>query len=288
MPPLSASARARLPASAFAYVDAAGRRRLPIHDAAHVRNALARFDQTVFGDDAAREKARKRLLAAAKKYGIVPLGFFDGQIRNERLQVEIKGRAVDVASLPRGQVTFLMTDIEGSTDLLRALGNRYARLLREIRALIRSSVRAAGGHEVDARADEYFAAFKRPADALSAAIGIQRAFAERDWPKNATVCVRIGIHTGRTTLSESGYVGIAVHTTSRVCAAGHGGQILVSAAAYNGMDTAVGDGIAFRMLGRYALAGLPDAELMYQVIATDLRARFPKLRVPRVRGSKRA
>jgi len=282
MPPLSASARARLPASAFAYVDAAGRRRLPIHDAAHVRNALARFDQTVFDDDASRETARKRLLTAAKKYGIVPIGFFDGQLRNERLQAEIKGRAVDIASLPRGQVTFLMSDMEGSTDLLRALGDRYARVLREIRALIRTSVRTAGGHEVDARADEYFAAFKRPAHALGAALAIQRAFAARDWPKNATVGVRIGIHTGRTTLAETGYVGIAVHTTSRVCAAGHGGQILVSAAAYRGMDVAVGDGIAFRMLGRYALAGLPDPETMYQVTAADLRTRFPKLRVKRI------
>ncbi len=282
MPPLSASARAKLPASAFAYVDAQGRRRLPIHDAAHVRNALARFDQTVFDDDAAREAARKRLLAAAKKHGIVPLGFFVGQIRNERLQAEIKGRAVDIARLPRGQVTFLMSDIEGSTELLRALGDRYARVLREIRTLIRTSVRGSGGHEVDARGDEYFAAFKRPAHALGAAIGIQRAFGERDWPKNATVGVRIGIHTGRTTLAETGYVGIAVHTTSRVCAAGHGGQILVSAAAYKGMDVAVGDGIAFRMLGRYVLAGLPDPELMYQVTAADLRARFPKLRVKRI------
>ena len=283
MPPLSASARARLPASAFAYVDASGRRRLPIHDAAHVRNALARFDQTVFDDDDARETARKRLLAAAKKYGIVPLGFFDGQLRNERLQAEIKGRAVDVASLPRGRVTFLMTDMEGSTELLRTLGDRYTRLLREIRALIRASVRNADGHEVDARADEFFAAFKRPANALGAALGIQRAFGERDWPSNATVGVRIGIHTGRTTLGDTGYVGIAVHTTSRVCAAGHGGQILLSAAARDAMGAALAEGVALRMLGRYALAGLPDPETMYQVTAADLRARFPKLRVPAVR-----
>src|SRR5256885_1228275 len=81
VPTLSATARARLPDSAFAYIDSQGRRRLPINDISHVRNALARFDQVDFEDDAAREKARERLLRAAKRHGIVPLGFFDGQLR---------------------------------------------------------------------------------------------------------------------------------------------------------------------------------------------------------------
>jgi class 3 adenylate cyclase len=283
--PLSASERAKLPASAFAYVDASGRRRLPIHDASHVRNALSRFDQTAFESDATREKARQRLLAAAKKYGIVPLGFFDGQLRNERLQAETRRRATDVASLPRGTVTFLMTDIEGSTELLRALGDGYAKLLRDVRTLIRVSVRKAGGHEVDARADEFFAAFKRPAHALDAAISIQRSLQEREWPDGEAVCVRIGIHTGRTTLAETGYVGIAVHTASRVCSAGHGGQILVSTAARDAMGTA--DGVTFRTLGVYALAGLPEPEAVFQAHAEGLRAKFPKLRVTVVRGSRR-
>src|SRR6267378_4121415 len=116
MPTLAASARARLPDTAFAYVDAQGRRRLPIHDASHVRNALARFDQTTFEDDVARERARERLLT------------------------EVKLRARDIASLPRGMVTFLLTDIEGSTGLLQQLGDGYATLLRDVRALIRKSV----------------------------------------------------------------------------------------------------------------------------------------------------
>src|SRR5438876_4724664 len=117
---LDASKRARLPGSAFAYVDSRDRRRLPIHDEAHVRNALARFDQVPFEDDAARERARKRLLNAAKKYGIVPVGFITGQLRSERRH--------EVATLPTGFVTFLLTDIEGSTALLRQLGDRYADL----------------------------------------------------------------------------------------------------------------------------------------------------------------
>ena len=83
MPALSASERAKLPDSAFAYVDSRGRRRLPIHDEAHVRNALARFDRVTFEDDAARERARTRLLNAAKKYGIVPVGFITGQLRTK-------------------------------------------------------------------------------------------------------------------------------------------------------------------------------------------------------------
>jgi class 3 adenylate cyclase len=278
MPTLAASARARLPDSAFAYVDSQKRRRLPIHDASHVRNALARFEQTAFEDDVARERARQRLLRAAKKYGIVPLGFFDGQLRKERLQTEIKARARDIATLPRGTVTFLLTDIEGSTALLRHLGDGYAAVLRDVRALIRKSVRGAGGHEVDARADEFFAVFRQPVRALDAAMGIQRSLKQREWPEGVEVCVRIGIHTGRTTLSETGYVGIAVPTAARVCSAGHGGQILLSSAAHEILDGKQATGITFRTLGRYALAGLAEPEALFQVYAADLRVKFPRLR----------
>ncbi|HEV8536789.1 MAG TPA: adenylate/guanylate cyclase domain-containing protein [Candidatus Limnocylindria bacterium] len=278
MPPLTESARARLPDSSFAYIDSRGGRRLPIHDASHVRNALARFEQVGFEDDAARERARQRLLRAAKKYGIVPLGFFDGQLRKERQQGEIRARATQVARLPRGTVTFLLTDIEGSTRLLRRLGDAYAALLREVRSIIRTSVRRARGHEVDARADEFFAVFSEPAGALAAALEIQRGLRKRSWPMDLEVCVRIGIHTGRPTLTETGYVGIAVHTAARVCSAGHGGQILLSAAAHGALDGRQGEGIAFRSLGRFGLAGLPEPEALFQVRATDLRSRFPRPR----------
>lgn len=278
MPPLSASARARLPTNAFAYVDTQGRRRLPIHDAAHVRNALARFDQVDFEDDGARERARERLLRAAKKHGIVPIGFFDGQLRKERLGHEIRAHATHVAKLPRGTVTFMLTDIEGSTRLLRTLGDAYAAVLRDVRSLIRSSVRGAEGHEVDARADEFFAVFRQPARALDGALAIQRSLRRREWPKGVEVCVRIGVHTGRTTLTETGYVGIAVHTAARVCSAGHGGQILLSSTTRDALAGRQTDGIAFRALGSYSLAGLAEPETLFQVRAADLPARFPKLR----------
>ena len=284
MPQLAASARARLPDSAFAYVDAQGRRRLPIHDASHVRNALARFDQTAFADDVTRERARQRLLRAAKKYGIVPIGFFDGQLRKERQQTELTAHARDIAKLPRGTVTFLLTDIEGSTALTQRLGDGYATVLRDVRALIRRSVRQAGGHEVDARADEFFAVFRRPAEAVDAAVAIQRSLGKRDWPAAAEVCVRIGIHTGRTTLTDSGYVGVAVNTAARVCSAGHGGQILISSASRDALEGTQAAGMTLRALGRYALAGLPDPEALFQIHAADLRARFPRLRTAAVPG----
>src|SRR5262249_60088412 len=123
MPQLSAKGRARLPNSAFAYVDSKGQRRLPIHDKAHVRNALARFEQTRFEDGAAREAARKRLLSAAKKHRIVPVGFITGQIATERLRGETRGRAGVTGDLPAGQGTLLLTDIPDSTRLLPPPGD---------------------------------------------------------------------------------------------------------------------------------------------------------------------
>lgn len=276
MPTLDSNARARLRDSAFAYVDSRGRRRLPIHDAAHVRNALARFQQVAFEDDAARERSRAKLLRAAKKHGIVPLGFFDGQLRQERTTAGTRSRAAEMARWPRGSATFLLSDIEGSTKLLRRLGDAYAEVLRDARSLIRASVKKAGGHEVDARADEYFAVFARPERALVAGIAIQTAFAKRRWSEGQTVRLRIGIHSGRSTLTESGYVGLAVHTAARVCDAGHGGQILVSSAALTafGRQTAA----SFRSLGRYRLEGLATSEELSQVVASGLATEFPRLR----------
>jgi class 3 adenylate cyclase len=276
VPSLDARTRARLKDAAFAYVDSRGQRRLPIHDAAHVRNALARFQQVAFEDDAARERSRTKLLRAAKRHGIVPLGFFDGQLLRERTSTRTRSRAAEMARWPRGNATFLLSDIEGSTKLLRSLGEGYAALLRDTRALIRASVKKAGGHEVDTRADEFFAVFARPDRALGAAIAIQTALARRRWPDGHTVRLRIGLHSGRPTLTETGYVGLAVHTAARVSDAGHGGQILVSSAAVAALGA---KGTAtFRSLGRYRLDGLEEPEELSQVVAPGLATEFPRLR----------
>jgi class 3 adenylate cyclase len=265
MPPLGAKERAKLPDSAFAYIDSRGRRRLPINDAAHVRNALARFSQVAFEDEDARDRARTRLLRAAKKYGIVPIGFVSAQLQPQR-------------KLPKGQVTLLLTDIEGSTELLGRLDDRYAPLLADVRRLMRAAVRHAGGREVDARADELFAAFEQAPAALEAALAIQRAMRANAWPDGIDVRVRIGVHRGRPTLTNTGYVGLSVHTAARICSAAHGGQIVVSAAVRSAALESLADGVSLRSLGAWRFQGLREPEDLYQLEAADLRADFPPLR----------
>jgi class 3 adenylate cyclase len=283
---LKPSKRARLPDRAFAYIDADGRRRLPIHDKAHVKNALARFSQVVFESDAARERARKRLLNAAKKFRIVPVGFITAELRSERKQAA-DGPATPVARLPTGFVTLLMTDIESSTTLLRRLGDRYAALLSDVRAILRDAVARAGGREIDVRADECFAAFESAGAAVEAALAIQRALGARTWEDGLEVRVRAGIHSGRPTLTKTGYIGLAVHTVARVCAAAHGGQVVVSAATRAAIGTSPPAGVRFRSLGRHRLAGLPDPEPLFQVQAQGLRASFPPPRIGRTAAARR-
>jgi len=218
----------------------------------------------------------------------VPVGFITGQIASERLRGESRGRAGVTGDLPAGQVTFLLTDIEDSTGLLRRLGDGYARLLGEVRRLLRRAVQRAGGTEVDVRADELFAVFRRPAAAVQAARAMQRSIRSRAWPAGASVRVRIGVHTGRPTLTESGYVGLAVHAAARICAAGHGGQVLVSDATVRAVGSPPPAGVAFRALGDHRLRGLPGREALFQLEAPDLPVQFPaprsgKARPPRAR-----
>lgn len=271
MAKLSASERAKLPDSAFAYIDSAGKRRLPINDESHVRNALSRFARVKFENDAAREKARTRLLNAAKRYGIVPVGFITGQIESER-------RRSTGADLPSGMVTLLFTDIEGSTGLVDQLGDQYEQVLGAVRDVIGKAVAEAGGREVEVRADEYFAVFEEVEPAIEAALAFQRSLGPRPWPGNAKVRVRAGIHTGEITMTSSGYVGLPVNEASRLCAAGHGGQILVTGETLEATERAE-LGIEVRDLGRHQLRGLPAATEIHQIEADGLASEFPPLRV---------
>jgi class 3 adenylate cyclase len=259
---LGAKERARLPDSAFAYIDSRGRRRLPIHDASHVRNALARFGQVAFEDEAARDRARSRLLRAAKKHGIMPIGFISAQLQPQR-------------KLPKGHVTFLLTDIEGSTELLGRLGDEYAVLLAEVRRRVRAAVRQAGGREVSARGDDVFAVFEGAPAALDAALAIQRAMDAGGWPGGNEVRLRIGLHRGRPALTDTGYVGLSVHAAARICFAAHGGQILVSAAVRAAVLGSLADGVSLRSLGEWRFRGLPEPLELFQVDAPHRAADFP-------------
>ena len=265
MPPLRAKERAQLPDSAFAYIDSRGRRRLPIHDASHVRNALARFSQVAFEDEGARDRARSRLLRAAMKHGIMPIGFISAQ-----LQPQLK--------LPKGHITFLLSDIEGSTELLGRLGDQYGGLLADVRRLVRSAVRDAGGRVASARGDDVFAVFERAPAAVEAALAIQREMQAAAWPGESTVRLRIGLHRGRPALTDTGYVGLSVHAAARVCFAAHGGQIVMSAAVRAGVLESLPDDVSLRPLGAWRFRGLPEPVDLYQLQATNLPANFPALR----------
>ena len=262
MAKLSTGKRKGLRDSAFAYVDPKGRRRLPINDESHVRNALSRFNQVIFEDEAARNRARTKLLTAAKRYGIVPVGFVTGQLR-----------AHGPRELPTGALTFLMTDIERSTALLLQLEDRYARMLADARRIARSATRHVGGWEVDARADEFFAVFREASAAIEAALTIQRRLRDSEWPDGVVVRARMGIHGGRPTLSEGGYIGVAVHTVARISALAHGGQTLISGAA---LPSELPPEITIVELGEHHLRGL-GGHALFQVSASDLPGEFPPL-----------
>jgi class 3 adenylate cyclase len=255
MPKLDAGKRAGLPDSAFAYVDSRGRRRLPINDEIHVRNALARFNQVAFESDQARERARLRLLRAARRYGIVPVGFIAGQLEAERNVGEKRAREGDAARLPTGHMTLMMTDIEGSTRWLHLLGDRYGEVLDQVRGAIRAAVVSEQGFEVDARADEFFAVFEAAPAALRAALAIQRGLVDLSQGQSRRIRVRIGVHTGHPTRRGESYIGVPVHTTARLCAVGRGGQVIVSAETRH---TVRGNGFRFRNLGPRRLAGIPE------------------------------
>jgi class 3 adenylate cyclase len=265
MATLSAKERAQLPDRAFAYVDSHGKRRLPIHDAAHVRNALARFGQVAFEDDAARDRARVRLLNAAKKHGIMPIGFISAQLQPER-------------NLPTGQVTFLLADIEGSTALLGRLEDRYSDLLADVRRVVRAALRPAGGHVVSARGDDVFAVFEEAPPALAGALAIQRAMQSHAWPGGVECRLRIGLHRGRPQLTETGYVGLSVHAAARICFSAHGGQIVLSAAVRAAIDEPLPDEVSLSDLGAWRFRGLPEPIEMFQVETPDLASDFPPLR----------
>ncbi|MGH3044546.1 MAG: response regulator [Gaiellaceae bacterium] len=181
--------------------------------------------------------------------------------------------------LPTGTVTFLFTDIEDSTGLVRELGDAYVRVISDHRRLVRSAVVEHGGYEVDCRGDEFFLAFRDAQNAVDAALAIQRSHESHSWPGGRDVRIRIGAHTGRPSIEDDDYVGIDVHCVARICSAGHGGQVLLSKAVVESLED-----VPVRDLGEHELRGLQAPERIFQLLRAERTDDFPVLRLPSAAG----
>jgi DNA-binding NarL/FixJ family response regulator/class 3 adenylate cyclase len=191
--------------------------------------------------------------------------------------------------LPTGTVTFLFSDVEGSTELVRRLRDRYADVMADHERLLRSAFQDAGGHEINTQGDSFFIAFRKPKDAVGAAVEAQRALASHPWPKETEMRVRIGIHTGEATVRGDQYLGLAVHRAARICAAAHGGQVLLSQTTQALLEDEEELGeLDFSDLGPRSLKDFDRPVRIYQLVAPDLPFEFPDLRIDEGgRGSKR-
>ena len=182
------------------------------------------------------------------------------------------------AAVPTGTVTFLFTDIEGSTRLVQELGDEYGELLGRHHALLRNVFGEHGGQEIDRQGDALFFAFRRARDAVRASVETQLAIASTTWPEDVDVRVRIGIHTGEPPgLVEGGYHGLDVVRAARISGAAHGGQILVSSATRDLVGEALPD-VSFVDLGEHRLKEIEQAQRIFQVAGRGLRESFPPLR----------
>ena len=186
--------------------------------------------------------------------------------------------AGDMTERPQGTVTFLFTDVEGSTGLVRALGRDYGDVLARHSELIREAVSAHRGHEVDTQGEGFFVAFGKAKDCVAAAVAAQRAHTSEAWGGAIEVRVRMGVHTAEPEMSPTGYFGMGVHRAARICAVGHGGQILLSRSTAGLVDEDESPGLELRDLGEHLLKGLDRPERIYQLVADGLGETFAPLR----------
>ena len=180
--------------------------------------------------------------------------------------------------LPTGTVTFLFTDIEGSTRLLRRLGERYAGVLEEHQRILRTVFEQAGGREIDTQGDAFFVAFRRAKDAVSAALAAQNALVAHEWPNGEQVRVRMGLHTAEPVVGKERYVGLGVHRAARICSAGHGGQVLLSGVTRDLVADDLPTGVHMRDLGHHRLKDIDRPEHIFELVGDGLPADFPPLK----------
>jgi YVTN family beta-propeller protein len=183
-----------------------------------------------------------------------------------------------MSELPSGTVTFLFTDIEGSTALVKQIGPAYADVLADHQRVLREAFAAHGGHEVDTQGDSFFVAFRRAKDAVAAAVDAQRDLAAHAWPQGVDVRVRMGLHTGEPQVGEQRYVGIGVHKAARIGAAGHGGQVLLSSTTRELVEDELPTGVTIRDLGERRLKDLERPERLFQLVIEGLRSDFAALK----------
>src|SRR5689334_13653788 len=178
--------------------------------------------------------------------------------------------------LPTGTITFLFSDIEGSTRLAAALGAGWPGVLERHQALLRGPFTAAGGVEVATEGDSFFVVFPSAARAVAAAVDAQRALAVETWPAEVgELRVRMGLHTGEGTLGADNYVGLDVHRAARIAAAAHGGQVALSGPTRSLVEGALPEGVKIRDLGEHRLKDLERPEAIAQLVIPGLRADFP-------------
>ena len=193
------------------------------------------------------------------------------------------------SGLPSGTVTFLFTDIEGSTELLKRLGrDRYETVLAEHGGVLRAAVAAHGGRVVDTQGDSLFCAFRSAREAVSAATQAQRELAAHEWPDQVRVRVRMGLHSGEPKAGDEGYVGIGVHRAARVGSAAHGGQVLLSDTTRALVADDLPAEVSLRDLGVHRLKDIDEPARLYQLVAAGLQDRFPPPRTVRHGRSRRA
>jgi predicted ATPase/class 3 adenylate cyclase len=183
-----------------------------------------------------------------------------------------------VGELPKGTITMLFSDIEGSTALLHRLGERYGEALSAQRALIRAAIAVWHGREMGTEGDSFYVVFESAANAVCCCLAAQQALAGHDWPDGAAVRVRMGLHSGEPTRHEDGYIGMDVHRAARIAATAHGGQVVLSdptrLLAANHMPA----GVSVRDLGLHRLKDIGEPEHIYQLAGLGLREDFPPLK----------
>ncbi|HYW87339.1 MAG TPA: AAA family ATPase, partial [Chloroflexota bacterium] len=183
-----------------------------------------------------------------------------------------------MAELPSGTVTLLFTEVDGSPALLEQLGDAYAAILADHRHLLHEAIDAHRGMQVDSQGDAFFFVFSRAQDAVLATRDVQRAFALHRWPPGTPVRVRMSLHSGEPSLTGGSYVGLDVHRAARLCAAGHGGQVLVSQTTRELVVDELPSDVGLRDLGEHQLKDLQRPEHIFQLLIAGLPVDFPSLK----------